>query len=231
MRSGILLMVVALMLFGMVAMAADAVAPKAPVQSAFSNLSVDTGYTYSVKNINNLKTNRVTMGEELTGINYKLNDSLVPYIQLGATWIDVNSISNMLVKNTGVFTYGVGIKGRALTVKGIDVGYDVRRLALVSNGDDEAISYTEYDAALKLSKEIALKGVNFNGVNLVQSITPMVGYRYSNVAGKLYGVSDNANLHSLLFGTGIKITDAISANIEGSYFGDRSILASVAYKF
>jgi hypothetical protein len=177
---------------------------------------------------------------------------------LSSPWLSGSTpLVDITDSDDSAFTYAFGLKGELLEVEKIKLSYDVRRLAFDASMDGSTtlvsglggglpidyntdLAYTQYDVALKLSREILIE-------KYVKSVTPMVGYKYSNVnlelengyKGNVGGLgvnidskdSINSHLHSILLGLNTKVTDNVDVVVEGSFLDDKSVGAKVVYKF
>lgn len=136
-----------------------------------------------------IKTDDVKLTQYLTTIGYKLSDTLIPYAVLGYSQLGLDQTLVGSVRVGGwsgsadltaneirenAFTYGAGAKGKLLTIKGIDLGYDARYVMFSVEEEDEMLrlapgyfdlginnsqklDYSEGSLSLVASKEIVIK--------------------------------------------------------------------------
>jgi len=203
----------------------------------------------------------------LIRLGYKVKDAITPYIVLGESQLKYNEALRGFInlpwgsaaddllttpfKGSG-FTYGFGAKGVLAEYNGAKLGYDFSRTAF--KADDNAntsllgypvptsteVKYYKWTVGLNLSKEFDLMEET---IGIIKSITPIVGYKYSNVSidiQKTYGNDDlsvntqqnaKGSLHSVIAGADVNINDNVSVGVIGSFIDETGIIAKVAYRF
>jgi len=161
--------------------------------------------------------------------------------------------------NEGDIAYGVGIGGDVAQYKGIVLSYDARYWTTSVDGSGNNLSilpdftsiklnnnvdvdYNELDLALILSKTIDMTDAEGNA-KIVQSLTPSIGYRYSqsnvNVENKTsigpLAMESETNYrsynHDALIGLEAQINDQVSAKVAGIVGDNKGVMVSVGYKF
>jgi hypothetical protein len=178
------------------------------------------------------------------------------------------NILNGSFEDNGVFTYGLGITGDIKDIyEGIVLSYDVRnvRFEAKNNGNVcilpdltdfgvntmSEVEYSAWSAALILSKEFELKGKDGENFKFIKSLTPSVGYKYTNVSMNIktdtsvplgsgsFAPSVNikteqnidANLNTLLVGVKAQVNDNWAVSINGMVGDIEGIGLKTTYSF
>jgi len=197
-------------------------------------VGVDYDYTKStLKGDDNVPTRKLVTNDALITLGYKLSDYLTPYGIMGSTWVNEKTDTYKYVDG-GCLTWGFGLTGKVLDLpKGALLSYDVNRKSFNSENEKDGykVANAKWNTSLMLSKEFAAPAAL-----KVKSVTPYVGYKYTNLTQKDKGNGSNTlsltnNMHSCLLGTKIAINDSIEAKIGGSIGGENGVSAGVTYKF
>jgi hypothetical protein len=220
----------------------------------------DTFRPYVLLGVSNLEYDWNLFGSALIGENETWD---------GGSYYNQDSIAGTLLQgsfeDSGVFTYGFGITGDVKDVyKGITLTYDVRNIQFEAENNNSVcvipeltdfsvntnskVEYNAWSAALIASKEFELKDKEGNKNKFVQSLTPSVGYKYTNVAMNiktetgipLWGDTNinvqteqnvKGDLNTLLLGLKAKINDKWSVAVNGMVGDEEGFGLKTSYLF
>jgi hypothetical protein len=170
----------------------------------------------------------------LVKTGYKLSDYLTPYVLLGGTGVREEA-DGFVYETDNDFTWGFGATGKLLDLpKGAVLSYDVNRLAFDSENEDEfKVATSKWSTSLIVSK-VCL--ITQNEIPGVQSVTPYIGYKYTNLSQKSdmdfsETIALDDNLHSCVFGSTFALTDAVSTTIGGTLGQEKGFNVNLAYRF
>jgi hypothetical protein len=225
------------------------------VTTTLTDFEVSTQLLKLGYEINESVTPYILVGRANIDMQQKLDGSL----QVGNNGIG-GTIMQTDMDEDGL-AYGVGIGGDLAQYKGIVMGYDAKWIgtSIDSQGDnlsilpgytniklnnDVDVDYTELDLALMFSKVFEFKDEEGNNkMKFLESVAPMVGYRYSystvNVenktsAGPLSMESETnyrSHNHDALVGLDAKINDNVAVNIAAIVGDNTGIMAGTSYRF
>jgi opacity protein-like surface antigen len=163
-------------------------------------------------------------------------------------------------KGGSAFTYGLGAKGNLLELPAqVILGYDVRMTTFKGDsnnnivllpgdcgfelGAKKEIKYLELNTLLSASREFKLTNKDGSDRKYLQSITPMLGFKYSRVDinGKTTVNIEDAtvaseqnvkgDLYSAVVGVSCKVTSNIDVKATGSFGGDKGFGVAATYRF
>lgn len=212
----------------------------------------------------------VELQQGLVTIGYTISDYLMPYVILGTTNLSFDKTINGSISILGStslisyeyeaigFTYGVGATGliSALPFE-TSLTYDLRYL--MASSDDDVIGnvlpaftslqygttaevdYSQLSLLLALSRTFEIDKV-------VNSITPMIGYKISRVDMNIkdtlnvdtfspinVALNTETNLENIMqsavVGVSVKVNDRLSAGVNGMFGDESGVIAGVSYKF
>ena len=221
------LLIISIFMLLLLPIAALAETPnKITAEVEFSKMDQEVSTVQSANAISNLEVESISLL-----LNYEISQNLTPYILIGNRDIELERIT--VFENGDDIALGLGAKGTLAELpKNIMLGYDVRysgvNVETSTSSSNLKIEQRALEASLIASKEIEMKKV-------VKSLTPYVGYKFTELDMNLSDSSSEVNydgdLNSFLAGCNVKITDNILASIGGIFGDEDGVIGKIAYKF